>query len=258
MAIDTSNIVEHSLPIIRRDFITASHCAFCRKKLPSGIALILNHPTLGELPAGTYCGPHWGRAPDNGFPDFTKIGLLETPPIGGEGHHPGKPSYKPDREYQRNVAYLLLRAEKLPAQGFVGLEFPMITRFHEIFLEKHGLSPDQSQKLSRFIDSPNVRSSKFSYYAFMLAYTHSYWLNQCLEKGRQKLRPHNYARLESFRAQLLEKWTLSAKQIECLNSDLDFILKDRSPRLDPNAFAPYRPQHKPTPDTPRSPHPGEK
>jgi len=139
--------------------------------------------------------------------------------------------------------------------GFVGLEYPLTKGLHEAFLQNGKLSSDQNQRLSNLIDSPKVVDTKFSYPSLMLAYTHSYWLTQCIEKGQKKLKGANYERLLSFREQLFKKWCLSNKQIECLNADLKFVLKEHAPILDSECFAPYRPQQKSSSSSASTPAP---
>ncbi len=250
--IDTSNLNEHAFPLLRRDFVTVAECAFCPRDLPTGIALILRHPVYGEVPAGPSCGKKWGIVPKQGFQDYTKLGLKKNP------KKPSSPNGKPeteltpdngeknrDSEYLSAVEYVMLRAEKLPAQGFVGLERDMISWMYRALLKSGSLTVGETRAVINFMNAPAVQSSKFGYRSLMLAYTHSYWLNRCIEVGEGKLHPNNYERLISFRTQLFEKWSLSPKQIACLNRDLLFVFGEKvAPELDPNGFSAFRPDNK--------------
>ena len=246
--VDTSALQEHSLVILRRDFITASHCAFCPRKLPTNKALILAHPELGKVAAGPQCGPRWGIKPSEGLLDFTRRGMEEDaiPPASAEQtlneqmpERTGK-----TRTRVRAIEYLLLRTEKLPPLGFKNIARRELDALYSV----HRTRPLNDEEISRIQvimkncathTDPDIKTR--SYDSLMLAYTHAYWIDRCLEIGGRKLSLQNAERLDSFRKGLQRYRSLTIRQIEQLNRDLAYVFGEQAPKLKPDAFVPFRP-----------------
>lgn len=233
------------LRVLRKDFVDATRCSFCRRPIMTSIAFVLLDPVHGELPAGPKCARRWGRLDGAVPPDLTTgVILPEREPPNGEAETrdaAGPRGPATDGSDRRALEYLLLRFERLPRLGFTGLSFDHLRPTYEAYREDR-MTPELLASVRRVMERCDRTAPRLSHEILLQCYTVAHWIDRCLASGR--LSTANAERLRSMREQLLHRHWLSPAQMRIVDRELAYAVQD-PPSLKPDGFAattPTRPQ----------------
>lgn len=241
---DLEYLTDHPPAILRRDFVTATHCDFCPRPIKTGIAFILQDPRGPERVAGPKCKDRWGHRLAGTIPDLTR-GAREAPGTGSTDEPdttPGRERRPPQTtepvalspELQRALDYVWLRVDRLPPLGFRIPDFPPIRTAYEAYranrLSEAHLRPVAATMI-KCRDTPTLR--KWSYERLLACYTFAHWIDRCLKAGA--LRSDTVERLASIRGDLVRTFRLSPRQAELIQRCLHVAVEE-PPLLDASLF----------------------